>query len=381
MPSIYLDNNATTMMSKEVAEAIHQCHLDGLANTASAHARGRAARRRLEACRDELTRWIGGETSGMGSDRLLLTSGGTESNNLALAGLAAARKGQIIISSLEHPSIETTAKWLESRGRRVVRLPANSAGVTCYDRLPALLKEPTAVVSVIWANNETGVIQPISAIAAVCEEAGVPLHTDAVQAVGKIPLHFTESRVSAMTFNAHKLHGPRGVGGLLIKPDVEIEPILHGGFQQMGLRPGTESIALAVGLGRAINDAMVHFESRQAAMKATQRRFEALIAEQLHDAIVIGGESQRLPHTSCIAFPGANRQALLMALDMAGVACSTGSACASGSSDPSPTLLAMNLDRSLVGSALRFSSSFMNSLSEVEQAAEHVAAAVRQARK
>jgi len=378
MSSIYLDNNATTLMSPRVAEAMHQCNLRGWANAASAHSQGRAARRCLEDHRDQLTRLVGGRTSGMNSDRLLLTSGGTESNNLALVGLAAARSGQIIVSSLEHPSVAASAAWLESQGRHVVRLPANSGGVTCYDSLPELLAEPTAVVSVIWANNETGVIQPISQIAAICESANVPMHTDAVQAVGKIPVDFLDSQVAAMTFNAHKLHGPRGIGGLLVRSNVTIEPILYGGFQQMGVRPGTESIALAAGMNCAVGDALANAEVRRAEMRAMRERFETMLLEQVRDAVVIGGESERLPHTSCVAFPGVDRQALLMSLDMAGVACSTGSACASGSSEPSPVLLAMQLDQALVESAVRFSSSCMNSIDEMERAAQLVSTAVRQ---
>jgi cysteine desulfurase len=222
-------------------------------------------------------------------------------------------------------------------------------------------------------NNETGVIQPVRRLAEQCAAAGAPLHTDAVQAVGKIGVHFRELGVTALTFTAHKLHGPQGIGALLVRAGAELHPILFGGAQQLGLRPGAEPVALAAGMCRALELWQDEREERTSRMTHLRDALERAIVCMIPGAVVIGREAPRAPHTSNIAFPGIDRQAALMALDLAGVACSTGSACASGSSEPSPVLLAMNCPDAWVRSSLRFSVSAMNTLEEIDEAAGRIA--------
>ena len=227
------------------------------------------------------------------------------------------------------------------------------------------------------ANHETGVLQPVEEMAAACREKAVLFHTDAVQAVGKIPLDFRRLDVDMLSFSAHKFHGPVGVGGLLLRHGLLPEPILHGGFQQRGIRPGTEPVALILGMRRALE--LWHRSASECArrLQRQRNRFEALLLQGLPGMAINGGEAARVPHTTNISFAGADRQALLMALDLAGIACSTGSACASGSSEPSPVLRAMGFSDDRIGSSLRFSFSRLNDDAEVSLAAERIVNTVR----
>jgi cysteine desulfurase len=231
---------------------------------------------------------------------------------------------------------------------------------------------PFCWISVMLANNETGVIQPIRELAEDCRAAGVPLHTDAVQAVGKIPVNFRELGVAAMTIAAHKFGGPRGIGALIVRGGAPIEPQLFGGVQQGGLRPGTEPVALAAGMHAALRTFVGQQDERIVRITQFRDRMEAALLAAWPSAVIHGADSPRLPNTTCIAFPGLDRQALVMALDLAGVCCSTGSACASGSSEPSPTLLAMGLSDELVGSSVRFSLGATTTMEMIDEAAQRI---------
>jgi cysteine desulfurase len=220
--------------------------------------------------------------------------------------------------------------------------------------------------------NETGVLQPAAELAAVCAERQVPLHSDAAQVVGKLPVDFRALGVTTMSVAAHKFHGPLGIGALLVRHGTRLQPQLFGGFQQGGLRPGTENVALAVGMCRALESWHAERHERAARMLRLRDRFEQMIRAGWPDAVVIGAAAERLPHTSHIAFVGLNRQSLFMALDQAGVACSTGSACASGSSEPSPVLTAMGCQTAVVDSALRFSLGATTSADEMDEAARRI---------
>jgi cysteine desulfurase len=374
---IYLDNNATTRIDPRVAQAMYECDLAGYVNPASQHRLGRQARRVLEEARETIGRILGCRLSGVPSDQVILTSGGTEANNLALQGLAGSTPGRVLISSIEHPSVVGPAEQLQRRGFDVQPIRVSRSGVAQIDHLRDLLTPETRLVSVMLGNNETGVLQPVREIAALCEQTGVPLHTDAVQAVGKIAVSFQQLQVTALTLTAHKFHGPRGIGALLLRHDAKLDPIFFGGFQQMGLRPGTESVALAVGLRRALELWRDEADLRTQRMQALRDRLESLIAAEIPTATINGADAPRLPHTTNIALPGLDRQALLMALDMAGVACSTGSACASGSSEPSPVLLAMGIPGELVGSSLRFSLGADTTESEITDACRRICRIVK----
>jgi cysteine desulfurase len=230
------------------------------------------------------------------------------------------------------------------------------------------------------ANNETGVIQPIAEVARICREQGNVVHTDAVQAVGKIRVNFRALGVDAMTVAPHKFHGPLGIGALVLRNGIKLQPRMFGGFQQAAARPGTESVALAAGFHASLRLAVSELSDRAARMQSLRDEFERLLSMELQPLVVIGEDSPRLPNTSCVSFLGLDRQALVMALDLGGVACSTGSACASGSSEPSPTLIAMGLARDVIGGAIRFSFSGLTTAEEMAEASRRIVKAVKHLR-
>ncbi|QDU99265.1 cysteine desulfurase family protein [Lignipirellula cremea] len=372
MQRIYLDHNATTPLAAVAAAAMAEADRKAFANPASQHEFGRKARRRLETAREAILAELGGQVHGMQHDHLVFTSGGTEANNLALLGLAGAEPGTLLISAIEHPSVTAAALLLQRRGFEVEKIGVCREGVVDLAALEERLQAggDVRLVSIMLGNNETGVLQPVREAAQLCRAAGVPLHTDAVQAVGKIGVDFRGLGVSALSFAAHKFHGPRGIGGLLLRNHLKLEPQLAGGFQQAGLRPGTEPVSLAVGMAAALAAWRLEANERTARLAELRDLLEAKILLGAPDTIRVGGGAARLPHTSNLAFPGQDRQALQMALDMAGVACSTGSACASGSSEPSPVLQAMGLPQAVVEGSLRFSLGADTRPVDVERAAD-----------
>lgn len=378
---INLDHNATTPLHPEVAHAMSDCYAAGYGNAASSHQHGRRARQVLEDAREGIGRIVGADVTSAQADRVILTSGGTEANNLALLGLAGPQPGRIIISSVEHPSVAGAAEQLERQGHDVCRVRVDSSGLIDQGHFDELLTPATRLVSMMLANNETGVLQPIAALAARCRQLGVPFHTDAVQAVGKIPVNFARLEVTALTLTGHKFHGPRGVGALVIQRSARINPILFGGHQQAGLRPGTEPVELAVGLHHALQIWQRDAQTRAARMAALRDRFEQLLRDANVGVVVNGLNAPRLPHTTNVAFPGLNCQAVHMALDMAGVACSIGSACASGSTEPSAVLVAMRLPPDIIDSSLRFSLGAFTTRQDIDAAAERIIGAIRRLHK
>lgn len=378
MTPIYLDHNSTTPLLPEVAEAMLEVARAGYVNPASQHQLGQRARRLLEETREAILSLLGGKTSGMDADRLLFTSGGTEANNLALRGLAGAPPGRVIVSAIEHPSILGPAEYLTTQGAQVDHIRALTDGSIDLAHFEQLLSDGATprVVSVMAANNETGKCQPIAAIEQACHARGIPFHTDAVQLIGKADGIWAQSPgISAMTIAAHKFHGPVGIGGLLLRSQVQPEPLLFGGFQQEGLRPGTESLLLAVGMRTALELAITTAADRQQHLKTLRDTFVAQLTSQLPEIVMAATDSPTgpvLPNTVNLAFLGLDRQELLLALDMAGICCSTGSACASGSSEPSPVLVAMGLPDAVIRSALRFSFGITNTAAEGAEAARRI---------
>jgi cysteine desulfurase len=384
--SIYLDFNSTTPLLPEIAAAMAEANAAGYANPASQHAAGRKAHRVLEDTREAIAHLLGADiTSPHTADRLIFCSGGTEANNLALLGLTGAltphtlkSSGRIIISAIEHPSITSPASYLAKLGWQVDRLEVTSDGVIRIEHLDELLAAPSPhglpkLVSVMHANNETGALQPIAEIVRRCAAYGIPVHTDAAQAIGKIPVNFRQLGVAAMTVAPHKFHGPRGIGALLVRSGTLIQPVLHGASQQLGVRAGTESVALPIGLLAAMKLCQRDVAARTQSLSQLRDRFEAGILAAYPAAKINAKQAPRLPNTTNIAFIGRDRQSLLMALDLAGIQCSTGSACASGSSEPSPTLLAMRLPNEFVTSSLRFSLGSTTTLAEIETATARIA--------
>lgn len=378
---IYLDNNATTRIDPLVVDRMHELMKMRLANASSQHAAGRQARQIVEQARESILKNSGGRTRGMASDQLLFTSGGTESNNLAIFGLSENRPGALVVSSIEHPSVLAAAEYAAAQGREVRFLRCSASGVVCLDQLEEWLASqktngPIALVSLMLANNETGVWQPVARAAAMCRQAGVLLHSDAVQVLGKSEMNFAGLDVDAMTITAHKLHGPVGIGALILRHGVVLSPQTFGGFQQLGQRPGTEMPVLAGGFETAVDNAKSQLGERVVTMQRLRDALQSKILSALPSAIAIGAESDRLPHTLSVSFPGVDRQALQLALDMAGIACSTGSACASGSSQPSHVLEAMHLDTSIISGGIRLSVSDETLETEIDQAVASLATIV-----
>ena len=371
MDTIYLDHNATTPIRPEVVEAMARCYAEYHANPASQHRPGQRAHRVLEDAREKTAAILGADLTGVRADRLIFTASGTEANNIAVLGIARAAgpgPGQIVISAVEHQSVIEPAEYLLEQGWRLDTLRVTPEGVVRPEDLPPLLGEQTRLVSVIWGNHETGAIQPIGQLAEICNSGGIPFHTDAVQTVGKIPVDFRATGAAAMSFAAHKFQGPLGIGGLILRHDVPIMPIQFGGHHQFGLRPGTEPVALAVGMLTALELWQREQELQRRHMEAMRDRFEQGLKAAMPEIIVHSAAAERLPQTSSIAFPGVDAQILLVALDMAGVACSVGSACASGSSELSPTLRAMGLPNEIVASSLRFSLGPGTTQEEIDEA-------------
>ncbi len=352
--TIYLDHNATSPIRPEVATTVAKILNAGYANPASPHQAGRKARAILEDARESIIELLGAKCQTSQGDTLIFTSGGTEANNLALFGLAGHTPGHVIISSIEHPSVSTTADELVRRGFEVTRAPVLPNGVINLEQLASSIGPNTRFVSAMTANHETGVLQPIQEISQICHVKGVLCHTDAVQAAGKIAIDFTQTGVDAMTISAHKFGGPVGVGALLLRHGVQITPQIFGGHQQSSIRPGTESLAHVVGMQRALELAISELSSKPGYLSKLRDSFEHELKNSIPGLQINCGESPRTPQTSNIAFPGCPQQEMAMALDMVGVACSTGSACASGSSKPSPTLLAMGCNACSLEGSLRF---------------------------
>ena len=371
MKQIYLDHNATTKIHDDVAAAMADCFRSGYVNPASQHASGRAARAVLEQARETIADILDARTAPHAHDQVIFTSGGTEANNLALFGLAGQSRGRIIVSAIEHPSILAAAVRLAQLGYDVQHLRVSSDGVCDLAHFNDLLTEETKLVSVMLANNETGVIQPVKEIAEICFGKNIPFHCDAVQAVGKIPVSFRELNSAAMTIAPHKFHGPCGIGILLVRHRVTLQPLMFGGAQQFGLRPGTECVAASVGAAKALEIYRDDLD-RQQRMETLRARLESRIRAEIPDCVIVGEQSHRLPHTTNLAFRGVDRQAFLMAIDMAGVAISTGSACASGSSEPSHVLIAMNCDSEVINGSLRISLGALTTVEEIDLAAGHI---------
>jgi cysteine desulfurase len=429
MDQIYLDHNSTTFTRPEVVEAMARCYAAGYANPASQHQLGQRARRVLDEARQRVAEILGADLNCLKPDRLIFTSGGTEANNLALLGLARAaagdrehglrnqpKCGQIIVSSVEHASVLETAEHLMETGWRLDTLPVDSQGRVQPEMLRSLLEasaefpsrgtalpvrsenEPSLsarqdasgtiappmasgissfaeqamstprLVSVMLANHETGVVQPIQDLTEVCDSYYVPLHTDAVAAAGKLPINFRELGVTALSIAAHKFRGPLGIGALIVRHGIPISNILFGGHQQDGVRPGTEPVTLAVGMQTALELWQKESEKRRCRLTALRDRFESGLKTGRPGVIIHSEAADRLSNTSNIAFPGLEGQILLMALDMAGVACSVGAACASGSMELSPTLRAMGLTNGIVASSLRFSLGETTTADQVDEA-------------
>ena len=365
---IYLDHNATTPMAPAVLEAMCPYFLTA-GNAESRHFAGRAARRAWEEARETVARILGADPS-----EVIFTSGGTEANNLAIFGLVGAQPlpGHILSSPIEHPAVAEPVARLEADGFRVDRPSVNSEGLADAPRMAASFCELTRLVTLMLANNETGAIQPVQRLAELAVPMGIPVHTDAVQAVGRIPVNFHGLGVTTLAASAHKFHGPVGVGILLVRRGTRLKSWLMGGGQQQGRRPGTVAVPLVIGLAAALEQWNAKQETLRTRWRFLRDRLEQALVSTLGSERVIRNGPQdplsRLPQTVNLGFAGLDGDALLMQLDLAGIAVSLGAACASGSLRPSPTLVAMRLPDSLLRSSVRFSLGADTTEAEIESA-------------
>jgi cysteine desulfurase len=371
---IYLDNNATAPVDPRVREAMLPFLGDQFGNPSSPHAAGRAAREAVEKARVQVAAWLGAR-----EDAIVFTSGGTESINTAVRGALAAQPGKrhILTSAIEHSATKNLCQQLAREGCEVTWLPVDGGGRLDYDAYVAALRPDTVVVSMVWANNETGVMFPIEALARAADERGIVFHADAVQAAGKVPLDLDQVPVHLLSVSAHKFHGPRGAGALFVRPGMGLPPLLFGGGQEGGRRAGTENVPGIVGMGAAAELAAAARPVEMPRVAALRDGFEAAVRARFPQARFHGDPVRRLPNTTNFALPGLDAQALLMALDRLGVACSIGSACSSGVPDASHVLRAMGVSDDEARSSLRFSFSRMNTAEEGAAAVEALTAAAR----
>ncbi|HZV05750.1 MAG TPA: cysteine desulfurase family protein [Gemmataceae bacterium] len=381
MDCIYLDNNATTPMLPVVWESMRPYLTEEFGNPASAHTAGRRARRALEDARESIAAHLGAE-----SDEVIFTSGATEANNLALFGLCGDPPAHLIASPIEHPAVAEPLRQLAKEGFILDLLPVDSQGRVHAASLANRLRPETRLVAVMLVNHEVGTLQPIRSVTESLRDwagsrGGIAphFHCDATQAAGKIPVHFHELGVDTLALSAHKFHGPKGIGALLLRRGVKLRPRTWGGHQQHGRRPGTEPVALAVGFARALDCACREMKERLAHVCRLRERFLAQLRANAAP-VVLNGPDDGVPHTINLSFPGLKADLLLMNLDLAGVACSTGSACSSGSLLPSPVLQAMGATEDVLRSAMRFSLSPLLTLQDIDEAARRIATVVSRLR-
>lgn len=363
----YLDNNATTALDPRVLDAMMPYLTGPYGNPSSAHRFGKAARAAIDIARQQVAGLVGAQ-----ANEVVFTSGGTEANNFAIKGVAAANPGkQVVYSAVEHPCVIEPVEQLERAGGRVAVLPVNDQGVVDLSALKSMVaSQATSLVSVMAANNETGAIQPIADIADILRGSDVLLHSDAVQAAGKLPIEF--NHVDLMSLSSHKIHGPKGAGALLLRKTVYLSPLLHGGGQEGGLRAGTENLAAIVGFGAAAELAFQEREQRSAHCKLLSQSFVQGIA-QWPDIQIFSAEVPRLDNTVQISVPGVDGETLLMLLDQRGVAVSSGSACHAGSGKPSHVLLAMGVDNLVARGAIRVSFGKDNNQADVNACLKAIA--------
>ena len=370
----YFDHNATTPLDERVLEAMLPYLKGSFANPSSIHRLGRLARTAIETAREQVAALVNAHPS-----QVIFTSGATEANNAAIMGVGLRQPlGQMLFSGVEHPSVQEPMFALNRHGWRNQRIPVDAAGRTSIEQLAALLNDQTHLVSVMWANNETGVLNDIAALAPAVRECGSLLHTDAVQAAGKVTVDFSASGAHLMSISAHKMYGPKGAGALIVERGLELEPLLHGGGQEKGRRGGTENVAGIVGFGKAAELAGQELATQQAHMLKMRVRFETGLRSALQESVIFAEQAERLANTVFMAVPGIDGETLIMALDRLGYAISAGAACGSDLHVPSTTLKAMGIDTELARCAVRVSLGVSTAEADVDGLIEAIKQQVKQ---
>ena len=376
--NVYLDYAATTPISGEVYREMLTALNDVYGNAASLYANGREADEALNLAREKVAKAIGAN-----ANEIYFTSGGSESNNWAIKGIARANRNKgnhIITSAIEHPSVLESCKALEKEGFEVTYIPVDSKGIIDYTAIVKAIKPETVLISIMSANNEVGTIEPIRAIAELAKLNNIPFHTDAVQAIGAIPFNVHEMNISALSLSAHKIYGPKGIGVLFVKQGIKIEKFIDGGHQERNMRAGTSNVPAAVGLGKAIEIATENLDENNKKLKSIRKYFLKQVSERIHNISLNGHPTQRLLNNVNISFEGVEGEALLMMLDRFGVSVSTGSACASGSLEPSHVLIAMGLDQEIAQSSIRFTFGVNTTTEEIDYAVNALYKAVKKIR-
>ena len=364
---VYLDNAATTPVRPEVLEAmLPYLGREAFGNPSSAHRFGRTARAGLEEAKRTIAECLGVEPG-----QVIFTSGGTEADNLAIIGsaLAARDRGgpfRVAVSAVEHKAVLAAAHAVRHLGGEEILVGVSASGIVEEEALDEVLARGVALVSVMWVNNEVGTVQPIARLAERCRAAGVCFHSDAVQAFGKVPLSLSDAGCTLLTISGHKIGAAKGVGALIVRDRGAVEAIIHGGGQQYGIRPGTENVPGIVGLGRAVELAAAEQAESAARLGALRDELERRVLAIVPDAVINAWQGERAPHVSNVSIPGTDSEALLMHLDLAGIACSSGSACSTGAIEPSHVLTAMGVPRELGIAALRFSFGKDNAAEDVD---------------
>ncbi|WP_300367879.1 NifS family cysteine desulfurase [Hydrogenimonas sp.] len=380
MMKVYLDNNATTMVDPEVKAAMDPYFTEIYGNPNSLHDFGTSCHPALRKAMDQMYEAIGARDE----DDIVVTSCATESNNWILKGIyfdliKNGDKDHIITTEVEHPSITAVCRWLEEQGVRVTYLPVNQEGIVEAHTVRDFITDKTALVSIMWANNETGAIFPVEQIAEICKEKGVLLHTDGVQAVGKIPVDVIQAGVDFMSFSAHKFHGPKGVGALYIRNGHPLTSLLHGGEHMGGRRSGTLNVPGIVGMGKAIELANYYLKFEEEHVRRLRDKLEDAILE-LPDIYSVGPRANRTPNTVLVSVRGVEGEAMLWDLNRAGIAASTGSACASEDLEANPIMTAVGADSELAHTAVRLSLSRFTTEEEIDYTIEQFKKAVERLR-
>jgi cysteine desulfurase len=358
---VYFDHNATTPLDDKVLEAMLPYLRENFGNASSRHELGTVARRAVDAAREQVAALVNVQPS-----QVIFVSGGTEGNNLFVKGAAGYLKPtQVAVSAVEHPCVAKPAQELARQGWKVRKLAVTPDGQLALPDVDAALREPTGIVSVMLVNNETGVVLDVAAVAERARAAGAWMHTDAVQALGKIPVDFRSLGVHAMTISAHKIYGPKGAGALVMDKRLQLRPIIHGGGHEQGLRSGTENVAAIVGFGAACVLAAGRMEQLSQRLETMRARLERGLHEM--GAVIFGEDAARVSNTSYFALKGIMGETLVIELDKAGYAVAPGAACSSANPEPSATLLAMGVDPELARGAVRFSLGAGNTMSQVDE--------------
>jgi len=373
---IYLDHSATTPVEPRVFEAMEPYLTANFGNPSSIYRAGQDVRRAVEQARERIAALLKAEPK-----EIIFTSGGTESDNTAIKGLALKKGGgHVVTTSIEHPAVLNVVKWLEKNGFTATYVPVGSDGVVDPDEVRKALRPDTLVVSVMHANNEVGTIQPIEEIASIAKEAGVPFHTDAVQTAGKLPLNVEEMGIDLLSLSGHKFYGPKGIGVLYTAKGVRLEPCVHGGHQEWGKRGGTENVPGIVGLGKAAEIAMSEMEADDNRLRGLRDRLETGLAERISDVDFNGHRESRLSSVANVCVKYVEGEAMLLRLDYHGIAASSGSACTSGSLEPSHVLLAMGIPAEIAHSSLRFSLGKDNTEEDIDKVLDLLPAIVEKLR-